>query len=132
MGKIHITVGLSVATNGTPVTGETVQVTAYGPEGTSPVRVMATHEGALIPVLYEADLVVPTPGTWRFEVVVVGVGSADFYLDVVEPAPNWTLYGLIGVVVVVGGWELMVRAGRQPSRRQRRSPASSGETISVP
>lgn len=119
VGRVHVTVGLAAATDGAPVTGETVRVTAYGPEGTAPVSSMATHEGALIPVLYEADLFLPTPGAWRFEVDVVGVGSAEFSLQVGEAAPNWPLYGLIGVAVVVGGWVLMVRGGRQRSRRRR-------------
>jgi hypothetical protein len=119
VGRVHVTVGLAAATDGAPVTGETVHVTAYGPEGAAPVRVMATHEGALVPVLYEADLFLPTPGAWRFEVDVAGVGSADFSLQVGEAAPNWPLYGLIGVAVVVGGWVVMVRGRRQPSRRRR-------------
>ncbi len=130
VGRIHVTVGLAAATDGTPVTGETVRVTAYGPEGTSPVSGMATHEGALIPVLYEADLFVSTPGAWRFEVTVAGVGSADFSLQVIEAAPNWTLYGLIGVAVVVGAWMLMLRGGRQRPRR-RRTPAPYGRAIRV-
>lgn len=116
VGQVHVTVGLADAVTGAPVTNATVRIVAHGPEGGPALTVLATHEGALIPELYEADLRLPTPGEWRFTVAVEEAGSADFDLSVRQAAPNWTWIGLGGLGVVVVGW-MALTSRRHPHRR---------------
>jgi hypothetical protein len=115
VGRVHVTVGLAEATSGAAVTDAVIRIEARGPTPDATVRATATHEGALIPELYEADLLLPTPGAWRFTVAVEGVGSADFDLVVREAAPNWTWIGLGGLVVVLIGW-VALTSGRRRRR----------------
>lgn len=126
VGQVHVTVGLADAVTGAPVTNATVRIVAQGPEGTPTLAVPATHEGALIPELYEADVQLPTPGEWRFTVVVEGAGSADFDLTVRQAAPNWTWIGLGGLGVVVVGWMALTSRRRQHRRTGTRKAQTTG------
>ncbi|MDW8269093.1 MAG: hypothetical protein RMN24_08010 [Anaerolineae bacterium] len=125
VGRVHVTVGLADAVTGAAVTNAAVRIVAHGPEGAPPLSVSATHEGALIPELYEADLMLPTPGEWRFTVVVEGTGSADFNLLVREAAPNWTWIGLGGLAIVVLGW-MALTSGRRHRRSVGRKAEATG------
>lgn len=108
IGQLHITVGLALASTGAAVTEPQVRVSATPEDGSTPaLQAEASHEGALTPVFYETDLSFPTAGAWQIDLIVQGDeggGGVSFILDVRESAPNYVLFGGIGVVVVVLIW----------------------------
>ncbi len=114
VGELHITVALALADTGEAATEPTVRVTASPQSGEGDaISVAATHEGALTPIFYEADLNFSHAGPWLIQIEVAGgEGSGDtgFQLEVREKGLNWLLVGIIGsvlVVVVWMGWMLM-------------------------
>ena len=118
VGDVHVTAAVAEASTGAAVTDPVVHVTAVQVSGAgAPIAAEATHDDAEIPIFYEADLEVPTPGDWRFALAVEGAqgaGTAAFTLSVRPAGPNWLVLGLVGVgvVLVAGvGWMLLRRGG---------------------
>lgn len=125
--QLHLTLSLAGAESGAPVTGASVTVTAHQHDADeTTLTASATHEGALTPEFYEADLELPRAGDWQLEVSVDGVdgsGQASFTLTVEADATNWLLIAVIGLVSLVVLWigYLLLRGRR---RSPRPSPAS--------
>ena len=121
VGDVHVTAALAEASTGAAVTDPVVHITAAPVNAAgAPIAAEATHDDAEIPIFYEADLELPTPGDWRFTVAVEGAGTAAFTLSVRPAGPNWLLLGLVGVgvVLVAGvGWMLLRRGGGDHRRR---------------
>lgn len=135
VGVVHLTAALADASTGAAVADPMVQVSAVPSSGDgAAVAAEATHDGAEIPVFYEADLHLPSPGDWRLTVAVDGAqgeGTATFTLPVRPAGPNRLLLGLagVGVVVVAGvGWMRLRRKDGQPERGPDASRTGSGAT----
>ena len=127
VGVIHVTAALAEASTGAAVTDPLVHVTAVPVRAASagagaPIAAEATDENAEIPIFYEADLQLPTPGDWRFTLAVEGAqgaGTAAFTLPVRPAGPNWRVLGLVGVgVVLVAGLGWMVLRNDDGPRRR--------------
>ena len=107
VGDLHLTIGVGLAATGEALAEPEVVVTAFPPDGSDPTRTIATHEGALTPYFYETDLALSAAGSWRVEIDVEGKegkGNAAFTLEVREAAPNYLLWGGIGLAAVVALW----------------------------
>jgi len=108
VGEMHITVALALAATGDAVTDPIVRVMASPQNGAGDaISVVASHEGALTPIFYEADLDFSHAGSWLIQIEVAGnegSGGAGFQLEVREKGLNWMLIGIIGSVVVVVVW----------------------------
>jgi hypothetical protein len=108
VGEMHITVALALAETGDAVTDPTVRVMASPQDSQGDaISVVASHEGALTPIFYEADLDFSHAGPWRIQIKVAGnegSGGAGFQLEVREKGLNWLLVGIIGSVAVVVVW----------------------------
>jgi len=122
VGEMHITVALALANTGEAATEPSVRVMASPQNGAGDaISVAATHEGALTPIFYEADLVFAHAGPWRIQIEVAGNeggGGAGFALEVREKGLNWLLVGIIGSVVVVVvwmGWMMLRPKNREAS-----------------
>lgn len=105
VGKLHLTVALADAESGAAITGADITLTARQDETT--LTASASHEGALVPEFYEADLDLPSAGEWQFQIDISGdggSGQAGFTLDVAARATNWLLIALAGVGVAMVGW----------------------------
>lgn len=95
---------------GPPVLNGTVEV-RFEPldRAGEPLASLATHEGAEIKLLYEADVELPETGRWQVVIAVEGpqgAGSTRFEVQV-EPAAavNWTwVGGGLGLVALVAVW----------------------------
>ena len=144
VGVVHVTSALAEASTGAAVTDPVVRITATlvnaaGAGAGAPIVAEATHTNATIPIFYEADMEVPTPGDWRFALAVdgaQGAGTAAFTLSVRPAGPNWLLLGLVGVgVVLVAGLGWMLLRGdaghkRRPGASQSGAAATGSEDSS--
>ena len=105
---MHITVALALAETGEAATEPTVRVMASPQDSQGDaISVVASHEGALTPIFYEADLDFSHAGPWLIQIEVAGEegsGDAGFQLEVRDKGLNWLLVGIIGSVVVVVIW----------------------------
>ena len=139
VGVVHVTAAVAEASTGAAVTDPVVHITAVpmsaaGAGAGAPIAAEATHDDAEIPIFYEADMKVPTPGDWRFAFAVEGAqgaGSAAFTLSVRPAGPNWLVLGLVGVgvVLVAGvGWMLLRRGGGDHRRRPGSSQSGPAPT----
>ena len=114
VGVVHVTAALAEASSGAAVTDPVVHVSAVPVSGAGePITAEATHDDAEIPIFYEADLQLPTPGDWRITFAVdgaAGAGTAAFTLPVRPAGPNWLVIGLVGVGIALAaglGWMLL-------------------------
>jgi hypothetical protein len=84
-----------------------VQLKPTGQNGEH-LTVVASRENAANKLFYEADIELPQKGNWQVVIAVdgpAGQGSANFEIDVLAASPfNWTLWGGIGLALVVVGW----------------------------
>jgi len=122
VGALHLTVGVALADTGEALTEPQVEVIAFPPDGAAPQRVAATHEGALTPYFYEADLLFSAPGAWRIQIEARGVegeGNAAFMLTVREATPNYLLWGAVGLGLVVALWLGWILFGQPASKDEK-------------
>ena len=127
IGTLHVTVALQNASSGEPVTDASVQVVAHPLEGDSAeIAMTATRDDALTPYFYEADLTIPDAGLWQIELALVKAEGAaaerlGFVLEIKEQSPNWILWGLIGVALIVAAWVgwLLLSGGRRRGSKAR-------------
>ncbi len=123
VGELHITLALALATTGDALTEPEIRVIATHANGDA-ISALASHEGALTPFFYEADIAFPKAGLWQIQVTVQGTegaGNAGFSLDVQEQATNWLLIGVIGVVAIAVLWIIyMLYAGRKEQHTEEK------------
>lgn len=129
-GEMHITVAVveavgtatandSAAVLDTPVLNATVQLELRPVDNPAQVLVSAaTRDQAIFPQYYEANLEVPTVGSWQARVIVTGPagkGNASFDFAVLPPRKiNWLLVAG-GILLLL----LLSAAGRLRSKATR-------------
>ncbi len=123
VGKLHLTLALADPESGAPVTEANVTLAAR--QGETTLTAAASHEGALVPEFYEADLALPREGEWQFQIDIsgdAGSGQAGFALAVVAGTTNWLLIALVGVGVAVVGWVgVLLWRGRGGGRGRKKA-----------
>ncbi len=122
VGQVHVTVALARPGTGAAITNAAVSVSAHPVSGSDPTLTAAAGPG-LTPEFYEADLDIPSPGSWQFDIAVQGAegaGAATFTLEVLKSSPNWLLIGLVGLAAVALGWMASLLLKRQTPRRHPR------------
>lgn len=91
----------------------------FQPADGEAITIPATHDNADLKYLYEAELELPSAGTWEIVVNAAapkGSGSASFTAEVAPAGgPNWTLIGGIAIGLMVVLWLVwqQMQAGKE-------------------
>lgn len=108
VGVVHITVSLAETAAlegdnqpGATALGQAIALTIVPMDGGAPITTAVTHEQATNKLFYEADVTIPSAGSWVFALVVNGSAEQHFTAEVLPGRSSVALLGLAAAVGVV-------------------------------